>query len=75
MKMDTNMLNKGKRDEIIKKFLLKINMYTESFKKVYVWKKRGGGNAVPQTPELKNSIIKLLLLYMNLVIGFFQFIE
>ena len=39
--MDTNTTNKGKRDEIIKTFLLKINMQTES-------RKRGWGYSVPR---------------------------
>ena len=31
--MDTNTLNNGERDEVIKEMLLKINMQTESKKK------------------------------------------
>jgi hypothetical protein len=45
--METNKLNLGKRDEIIKKCYLKINMGTE--------KKKKGGNFVAQVPKRYTS--------------------
>jgi len=63
--MDTNTINEGKRDEIIKKFLLKINMLTESARVSYFIKKSNSKSIIYAAYNL--SIILNQSLFIEVV--------